>query len=136
MRQWLKDYGGILVVVAVAVAFVVVLAVLTACDPTPVPPPIVPKPPPVQPISQCGQALPDTYTRPAMTNHPWELRTSLPGQRVIRWLSRHCDKWIQGPYDPSKPELFCTFHPELGDLYWSERDTFVAPIPLPCPYSV
>ena len=104
---------------------------LTAC-----PPPITPHPPPVYPISQCTEVFPDGYTRPVKTNHPWLLLSALPGVRVIRWLDRHCDKWVQGPYDPTNPWTACSYRPQEGDRYYSEIDGFVSYPPVGCPQPV
>jgi hypothetical protein len=112
--------------------------VLAACEPGTAPPPPITLPPlpPVAPVSQCKEVFPSGYTRPIQTNHQWIIYSSLPGQRVIRWLLRTCDKWIQGPYDPAHPELWCAYRPDLGDRYYSERDGFVATPPQACPQGV
>lgn len=107
------------------------VGLLTAC-----PPPITPHPPRVYPISQCTEEFPDGYTRPVPTNHDIIIRTALPGVRVIIWLDRHCDHWVIGPYDPAHPITACDYRADLGDRYYSERDSFVATPPQACPQGV
>lgn len=130
-----EDRAGIIwffAMAAVVIVGAVLLFVLTSCEPGG-PPPIIPNPPPVVPISQCTEVFPAGYTRPVQTNHRWLIYPALPGVRVIRWLDRHCDKWIQGPYDPAHPFTACNYRPQEGDRYYSEQDSFVATPPLGCP---
>ncbi len=105
------------------------VVLLTAC-----PPPIVPHPPPVYPISQCKDVFPGgPYTRPTPTNHPIYLLPAYGDVRIILWLDHNCGWYYQGPIDYRYPNTpFCSFHPELGDRYYSEDDRFIAPIPPPC----
>ena len=114
-----------------------VVAALLGCEPGPGagPPPIIPNPPPVVPISQCKDVFPDTYTRPVPVGRPIYFLPATSDERKIMWLDRSCNYWYVGPYDPPRAPAFCAYRADLGDRYYASYDQgmFVGTPPLSCP---